>query len=43
MYKADIDGFEWWTGMEWSRDVKRYKELCRRDSKVRSFKALTNL
>jgi hypothetical protein len=29
--------------MEWSRDVKRYKELCRRDSNVRSFKALTNL
>lgn len=41
IYKADVDGFEWWTGMGWSRDVNRYKELCKRDSKLRSFKALT--
>ncbi len=43
IYKADINGFEWWTGMEWSRDTKKYKELCRQDSKVRSFKALSKL
>ena len=43
MYKADVDGFEWWTGMEWSRDTKKYRELCRRDSKIRSFKAMEKL
>ena len=43
IYKADVDGFEWWTGMEWSKDVKKYKELCRRDSKIRSFKAMEQL
>jgi len=43
IYKADVDGFEWWTGMEWSKDVKKYKELCRRDSKIRSFKAMEKL
>lgn len=43
IYKADVDGFEWWTGMEWSKDIKKYKQLCRRDSKVRSFKALSSI
>lgn len=43
IYKASIPGFEWWTGMEWSKDTKKYEELCRRDSKIRSFKALTSL
>jgi hypothetical protein len=43
IYKADVDGFEWWTGMEWSKDTKKYKELCRRDSKIRSFKAMEKL
>ena len=43
IYKADVDGFEWWTGMEWSKDVKKYKQLCRRDSKIRSFKAMEKL
>jgi hypothetical protein len=43
IYKADVDGFEWWTGMEWSKDVKKYKQLCRRDSKIRSFKALSTM
>ena len=43
IYKADVDGFEWWTGMEWSKDVKKYKQLCKRDSKIRSFKAMEKL
>jgi hypothetical protein len=43
IYKANIPGFQWWTGMEWSSDVEKYKELCLRDSKIRSFKALTSL
>lgn len=43
IYKANIPGFQWWTGMEWSSDVEKYTELCKRDSKVRSFKALTSL
>jgi len=36
MYKADIVGFEWWTGSEWSQDVDQYRWLCRRDSKIKN-------
>lgn len=36
VYKADIPGFEWWTGAEWSTDRDRYKQLCARDSNVKS-------
>ena len=43
IYKSNIAGFEWWTGMEGSKDTHEYKELCKRDSKIRSFKALTSL
>jgi len=43
IYKSQFPGFEWWTGMEWSNDVEMYNELCKRDSKIRSFKALTSL
>jgi hypothetical protein len=35
-YKSLIDGFEWWTGSEWSTDRKLYLELCERDSNVNS-------
>lgn len=37
IYKSDIDGFEWWTGREWSSDKDEYIYLCKRDSKVSSY------
>lgn len=36
IYKSDIDGFEWWTGKEWSRDRDEYIYLCKRDSEISS-------
>lgn len=33
LYKSDFRGFEWWTGLEWSKDVELYKNLCERDEK----------
>lgn len=35
IYKADIQGFEWWTGDVWSSDADYYRWLCRRDSKIK--------
>jgi len=35
VYKADMQGFEWWTGDVWSLDVDHYRWLCRRDSKIK--------
>jgi arginyl-tRNA--protein-N-Asp/Glu arginylyltransferase len=43
LYKADIQGFEWWTGAEWSSDQELYRGLCRRDSKLKSISDLYNL
>jgi hypothetical protein len=47
IYKADVDGFEWWTGREWSQDRDEYIWLCKRDSKIASYHqihtALANL
>jgi hypothetical protein len=42
-YKARISGFEWWTGSEWSRDVERYRWLCKRDSRISSVSDLYDL
>ncbi len=36
IYKSNIDGFEWWTGSEWSKDKDEYIYLCKRDSKISS-------
>lgn len=36
LYKADIAGFEWWTGDVWSTDLDEYRRLCRRDSRIKS-------
>lgn len=36
IYKSDMNGFEWWTGSEWSRDKNEYIWLCKRDSKIAS-------
>jgi hypothetical protein len=35
LYKADIQGFEWWDGVEWSTDADQYRRLCKRDSKIK--------
>ena len=35
-YKSEIEGFEWWTGSEWSTDVEEYRRLCNRDSKIKT-------
>ena len=41
IYKANIDGFEWWTGSEWSTDTTEYIRLCERDSKTHTIKQLS--
>lgn len=40
IYKADYEGFEFWTGEEWSDDIERYKFLCERDSELKSLHEL---
>ena len=42
IYKADIPGFEWWTGKEWSSDKEVFKDLCKNDSTIRSLNDLIN-
>ena len=43
IYKAHLNGFEWWTGAEWSRDKNTYIELCRRDSSITTLEQLSKL
>lgn len=43
LYKADLKGFEWWTGTDWSADKNKYKELCLRDDTITTLKELSNL
>lgn len=43
VYKADLNGFQWWTGSEWSIDRARYKELCIRDSTVKTIYDLSDI
>ena len=33
-YKCEFDGFEWFTGNEWSTDKELYKEYCDNDSRI---------
>jgi arginyl-tRNA--protein-N-Asp/Glu arginylyltransferase len=35
LYKADMQGFEWWDGDVWNQDLDKYRWLCRRDSKIK--------
>jgi hypothetical protein len=35
IYKSDYQGFEWWTGLKWSKDVEHYRRLCYSDDKVK--------
>lgn len=34
IYKSNYKGFEWWTGMVWSKDVDHYRRLCYSDDRV---------
>ena len=40
LYKADIQGFEWWDGANWSQDLDKYRFMCKRDSKIRTISDL---
>jgi hypothetical protein len=42
-YKADFEGFEWWTGSQWSTDKDKYIELCRRDSSIGDLTMLSRI
>ena len=39
-YKSYYNGFEWWTGREWSKDKDLFRELLNKDSEVESLKDL---
>jgi hypothetical protein len=43
IYKADLDGFQYWTGSVWSEDRSKYKELCIRDSSVKTIYDLSDI
>jgi arginyl-tRNA--protein-N-Asp/Glu arginylyltransferase len=43
LYKAEITGFEWWTGSEWSTDKDQYKKLCISDSNTKTLADLSTL
>lgn len=43
VYKADLPGFEWWNGVEWSTDKAKYKNLCLRDSNIQTLEQLSSL
>ena len=43
IYKAHLDGFEWWTGGYWSQDKQMYIDLCNRDSKITTIKELCKI
>ena len=34
LYKSLKKGFEWWTGRDWSKDLKLYKNLCYKDDDI---------
>ena len=43
IYKADLKGFEWWTGNEWSKDRDEYIKLCKRDSRVKTLEDISRI
>ena len=43
IYKADLKGFEWWTGNEWSTDRNKFIKLCKRDSKVKTLEDISKI
>ena len=40
LYKSRLQGFEWWTGSEWSTDRKLYAKLLERDSRLKTIEDL---
>jgi hypothetical protein len=34
LYKSNHEGFQFWTGKEWSEDKELYIQLCQRDSRI---------
>ena len=40
VYKSMYQGFEWWTGSEWSKDKEAYKILCNSDTNTKIFTTL---
>lgn len=43
IYKAHLDGFEWWTGSSWSSNKNEYIALCKRDSEIKTLKDLAQI
>jgi hypothetical protein len=42
-YKLKFEGFEWWTGSEWSTDIQEYQNICTRDSSINTLEDLSKL
>ena len=42
-YKSQIQGFQWWTGSEWSSDRDAYCWLCERETGVNDFRQYEDL
>ena len=43
IYKSMYQGFEWWTGSEWSKDKEAYKTLCNSDTNTKDIYDLGQL
>jgi arginyl-tRNA--protein-N-Asp/Glu arginylyltransferase len=43
IYKSMYQGFEWWTGSEWSKDKEAYKTLCSSDTETKTIYDLGQL
>jgi hypothetical protein len=43
IYKSAFGGFEWWTGSEWSQDIDKYTEICKRDDQIKTLEDLSGL
>lgn len=43
IYKSKYDGFEWWTGNEWSTDKNEFVRLCDRDETINTLEDLARI
>ena len=39
-YKSHYNGFEWWTGREWSRNKELFRDILNKDSDIESLRDL---
>jgi len=39
-YKSHYNGFEWWTGREWSKNIMLYRHLCNKDDEIKTIDEL---